>query len=224
MGSSWALADVGGTAGSISCRSSSSASSSCSSASRSSSSISAAKPTGWPSASLICLRFSVCSVISSIVLSTSSMLVSFWSFFIAWAPERIAATVSVVALAPSSMIFWSWILSCWFAIWSAWASYIFFLFKHCKAARLFFIFVYSFAFLISSAIFFCRTASLFSSISRVSFSRSMVDSASVLPWGLTSEEEDFGAPNNFLNILLLFPLSSLPHTRKQKKKKTLSRE
>mmetsp|Transcript_6872 Transcript_6872/g.23629 ORF Transcript_6872/g.23629 Transcript_6872/m.23629 type:complete len:205 (+) Transcript_6872:1470-2084(+) len=189
-------------AGSISCLSSSSASSSCSSASRSSSSISAAKPIGWPRASLICLRFSVCSVISSIVLSTSSMLVSFCSFFMAWAPDLMAATVSVVALAPSSIIFWSWILSCWFASWSAWASYIFFLFRHCRAALLFFIFVYSLAFLISSAIFFWSKASLFSSISSVSLSLSMVVMASVLPCGLMSVAEDFGFPNSFLNMVL----------------------
>ena len=30
----------------------------------------------------------------------------------------------------------------------------------------------------------------------------MVDIASVLPWGLTSVADDFGFPNNFLNMVL----------------------
>uniref|UniRef100_A0A2P2LU41 Vacuolar protein sorting-associated protein 32-2-like protein n=1 Tax=Rhizophora mucronata TaxID=61149 RepID=A0A2P2LU41_RHIMU len=48
--------------------------------------------------------FSVCSLISSMVLSTSSMFVAFCIAFIADAPVLNASTVSVVAFAPSNVI------------------------------------------------------------------------------------------------------------------------
>ena len=145
----------------------SSASSSASSASNSSSSRSAAYPTGWPSASCTCRIFSLCSLMSSITLSTSSMLVSRCSCFIAPAPLFSALNVSAVVLLPSSVITCSSSFSWWFCRFSTCCSYSFFFFKHCNAARLFFNRLNSLAFVSSAAIFLCNNASRFSSMEMV---------------------------------------------------------